>query len=211
MGQPKWVAFKEHAADIAKLDVLLEFGGVAADFDVFFVRGERIKQALTRKKAVTCYGDVDGNNIGLVAAQRDSKFLWAWRQSYRDIYVADWNFNQCMVAKFLSILYRDEVYVVDKVCNNPYPDRRNFKKYFHGHGINWTDSMAIHSYERHGGVSIASPTDLEGNSTSHKELLRTIYYNLSLPLGNPDFRDEIDPLTKDIEQTLFPNAHAPKL
>ncbi|OQV14465.1 hypothetical protein BV898_11307 [Hypsibius exemplaris] len=203
MGTPKHVAFMEHAADISKLDVLLEYGGVVADFDVFFVRGERIKQILAKKRAITCYGDVDGNNIGLVAAHTDSKFLWAWRQSYRDIYVADWNFNQCMVSKYLSILYRDEVYVLDKVCNNPAPDQR-LDDYFRGHGkIHWENSVAIHSYERHGRVAIASPKDLEGNLTTHKELLLTIYNNKQLPPPDLSFRDEIDPLASEPAATLL--------
>ena len=66
MGKPKVVGFLEHAADMSKLDVLLEYGGVAVDFDVFFVRGQRIKDALQRHKSITCYGDKDGYNIGYV-------------------------------------------------------------------------------------------------------------------------------------------------
>ncbi|OQV14467.1 hypothetical protein BV898_11309 [Hypsibius exemplaris] len=141
---------------------------------------------LAKKRAITCYGDVDGNNIGLVAAHTDSKFLWAWRQSYRDIYVADWNFNQCMVSKYLSILYRDEVYVLDKVCNNPATNRLD--DYFQQHGkIHWENSVAIHSYERH----------------RVKELLLTIYNNKQLPPADLSFQDEIDPLASKPLATLL--------
>ena len=193
-GKPKVVAFMEHAADIAKLDILLEYGGVAIDFDVFIIRGERIKEILTRKKAITCYGDADGYNIGFVAAHRDSKLLYAWRRSYQDIYANDWNFNQAFVSKYLSVLFREEVYVVDKVCDNPHPDT-SLDDFFRNYGVlQWKDSLAIHSYERFGGVPINSPADLTGNLTTHKELLRSIFENSPLPSADPNFHDEVDPL-----------------
>jgi hypothetical protein len=193
LGQPKTVRFMEHAADIAKLDVLLEYGGVAADFDVFFIRGERIKEILTKKKVITCYGDVDGYNIGLVAGHQDSKLLYAWRRSYKDIYVPDWNFNQAFVSKYLSVLYRDETYVVDKVCNNPHPS--NLEEFFtKPNAINWTNSIAIHTYERFGKALIQSPEDLQGNPTSHTKLFKAIYQNVTLPAVDPHFSDEINPL-----------------
>ncbi|OQV14466.1 hypothetical protein BV898_11308 [Hypsibius exemplaris] len=136
-GTPKEVAFKEHAADISKLDVLLEYGGVVADFDVFFVRGERIKQILAKKRAITCYGDVDGNNIGLVARTRTRNSCGRGDRATATFTSPTGTSKQCMVSKYLSILYREEVYVLDKVCNNPAPDQR-LDDYFRGHGkIHW--------------------------------------------------------------------------
>ncbi|OQV14464.1 hypothetical protein BV898_11306 [Hypsibius exemplaris] len=197
LGRPKKVAFMEHSADLAKLDVLLEYGGIAIDFDVFFVRGERVKRILQQKKALVCYGDIDGNNIGFVGAHKDSKYLSAWRQSYRDIYVADWNFNQCMVGRYLSIVFKEEVYSADQICNNPHPDGGEMGDYFHGYGkILWKQSIAIHSFERLGRVPIDSPKDLEsGNMTTQKELLLSVYKNSTLPPVDLSFRDEVDPVT----------------
>ncbi|GAV01280.1 hypothetical protein RvY_12017 [Ramazzottius varieornatus] len=190
--KPKKIGFIEHSADIAKLDVLVEYGGITADFDVYFIRGERIKEILRRRKAVTCYGDQDGNNIGLVAGHKDSLFLWAWRRSYRDIYVDDWNFNQAFVSTYLSAVLPDEVYVVDHVCNNPFPAGNILDQFFKQYGmIQWKDSAAIHSYQRLAGVAVDTSKDLEGEATSFKEMLQYIYHNQSLPLVNPLFRDEI--------------------
>ncbi|GAV01192.1 hypothetical protein RvY_11940 [Ramazzottius varieornatus] len=191
-GKPKKLGFIEHSADIAKLDVLLKHGGIAVDFDVFFVRGQHIKDILQSKKSITCYGDRDGNNIGLVAGRQDSKFLWAWRRSYRDVYVGEWNFNQAFISTYLTALFPEDVYVLDHVCNNPHPDR-DLNKFFHQYGkIEWKNSAAIHSYERHGGVSIQSSEDLfKEPLTTHKEMLQYIYFNRSLPPIARAFKDEV--------------------
>ncbi|XP_055346190.1 uncharacterized protein LOC129593757 [Paramacrobiotus metropolitanus] len=195
-GETKEIGFKEHSADISKLDVLLEFGGVVADFDVFFIRGERIKKILTQRRSIVCYGDEDGYNIGLIAGWPDSKLLYAWRRSYEDIYVNDWNFNQAFVAKYLSILYQKENYVLGMACNNPHP--YDLESFFHEYGrIHWQDSAAIHTYERFGKIpEVTSPSLLyEGNLTTHNEMLQWIYEGRPLPSVNTTFRDEMDPLT----------------
>ncbi|XP_055352150.1 uncharacterized protein LOC129598327 [Paramacrobiotus metropolitanus] len=201
MGKPKELGWKEHAADMVKLDVLLEYGGVAVDFDVFFVRGGRIRDILRRWRAITCYGDEDGYNIGFIAGWPDAALLYAWRRSYQDIYVKDWNFNQAFVSKYLSVLYREETYVANHVCNNPHP--YNLAVYFHQHQkINWTNSLAIHSYERHGGVPVHSPDDLYTPGqrlTTHKELLLYIHENRTLPPYWEAFNDEMDPLTDKLK------------
>ena len=106
----------------------------------------------------------------------------------------DWNFQQAFVSKFLSVIYRDEVYVMDKVCNNPNTER--LMDFFANKGIvDWTNSAAIHTYERFGRVPVDSPEALlNAKSTSHTDLLRTIYANLKLPPADPYFNDKIDPL-----------------
>ena len=183
---------------MAKLDILLEYGGVAAEFDVIFVRGERIKEILREKLVITCYGDEDGYNIGFIAAHKESRLLSAWRRSYKDIYVSDWNFQQAFVSKYLSVVFGEETYVVDKVCNNPHP--HNLGGFFGHYGVaNWTNSLAIHTYERHSSVRINSPEDLKGTLTSYLELLRTVYNNAVLPIYDESFRDEMDPLTDKLK------------
>ena len=191
-GKTKKFGFIEHSADIAKLDVLLKHGGIAVDFDVFFVRGQHIRDILEKKKSITCYGDRDGNNIGFVAGHKDSKFLWAWRRSYRDIYLAEWNFNQAAVSTYLTALFPGDVYVLDHVCNNPHP-HYDMKKFFTEYGkLDWKNSAAIHSYERFGRVKIDSPDDLlNGSLTTHKEMLQHIYFNRSLPPVDATFQDEV--------------------
>ncbi|GAV01351.1 hypothetical protein RvY_12077-2 [Ramazzottius varieornatus] len=192
-GKPKKPFSIEHFADVAKLDVLLKYGGVAIDFDVFFLQGERIKDILKRKKAITCYGDEDGNNIGFVAGHKDSKFLWAWRRSYIDIYMAsDWNFNQAFVSKYLSVLYPKDVYVADFICplfNAELTDPQNEEvMYF------FRNAMALHTYERSLEKSIESVEDLKTmNNTLRSWLFRNIYHNIQVPPVDPNFNDEVIP------------------
>ncbi|XP_055346110.1 uncharacterized protein LOC129593697 [Paramacrobiotus metropolitanus] len=196
-GNKKEVAYREHSADIAKLDALLEYGGVAVDFDVFFVRGERIKEILQQKQSITCYGDEDGYNIGFVAGRNSAPLLNAGRRSYEDIYQKDWNFNQAKVSRYLSIIYRESNYVAGAVCNNPHP--HGLRRFFTEFGkMNWSNSMAIHTYHRHSGVVMESPEDLyTGNytNTTNAEMLRTLFERKNLPPVDPTFRDEMDPLT----------------
>lgn len=195
-GKPQKVGWVEHSADVAKLDVLMEYGGVVVDFDVFFVRGERIRQILKTKESITCFFEDDGYNIGFVAARKGAKLIKAWRLSYDVIYVRDWDFNQKPLAKYLSILYSDVNYVINNVCNNP---PRNLTTYFHDYNkIHWTNQVAIHTFERFGGVPVNSPKDLEGKLTTHKEVLWSIYNNSLLPPFDPNYRDEIHPLSSKL-------------
>ncbi|OQV17287.1 hypothetical protein BV898_08685 [Hypsibius exemplaris] len=116
-GRTTEFASKFHMADMIKLDILIEYGGVAVDFDVYFVRGERIKTILSEYAALTCYGDHIGYNIGFIGFRKDSRLLHAWRRSYDVIYVEDWNFNSGDVQKYLSEIFSEETYVVDRsVC-----------------------------------------------------------------------------------------------
>ncbi|XP_055346106.1 uncharacterized protein LOC129593692 [Paramacrobiotus metropolitanus] len=190
------VKFREHWADMAKLDVVLEYGGVAADFDVYFIRGERIKEILQTKQSITCYGDEDGYNIGFVAGRKAAPLLTAWRRSYEDIYLHDWNFNQARVARYLSILYRETNYVAGFVCNNPHPN--NLYPFYKQLGVvKWESSLAVHTYYRQVGSYAEKPDDLYKHSdrnTSHVEMLISLLEG-RLPAMEDGFRDEIDPLT----------------
>ncbi|OQV24635.1 hypothetical protein BV898_01694 [Hypsibius exemplaris] len=185
-----------HVADRTKLDILLEYGGLVADFDVYFVRGERIRRILNAHPVMTCYGDEIGYSIGLVGGWKSSRLIHAWRRSYDVIYSKDWNFNSGDLQKYLSEIFSDEVYVVDQVCNNPHPDG-HLDPFFKEHGkVHWTDSVAIHTFHSHSGIEpVREPEDLyKGTPTDYKDLLLMVYENRNLPHGNPNFKDRIDPL-----------------
>ncbi|OQV24636.1 hypothetical protein BV898_01695 [Hypsibius exemplaris] len=195
-GRIKKLAHIYHHADKTKLDILVEYGGLTIDFDVYFVRGERIKAILQVHPALTCYGDEIGYSLGLAGGWKTSRLLHAWRRSFNVIYSTDWNFNCGDVQKYLSEVFSDEVYVVDQVCNNPHPDG-HLGPFFNDHGrVHWTDSVAIHTYHRHSGIKqVEVAEDLtSGTLTDYKELLLTIYENRTLPAADPNFRDRIDPL-----------------
>ncbi|OWA53076.1 hypothetical protein BV898_17511 [Hypsibius exemplaris] len=194
-GRIKELAHMFHHADKTKIDILVEYGGLTIDFDVYFVRGERIKDILREYPAVTCYGDELGYNLGLAGGWKSSRLLRAWRRSFHVIYSADWNFNCGDMPKYLSEIFSDEVYVLDQVCNNPHSG--DLRPFFDEHGtIHWKDSVAIHTYHRHSLIpQIESPEDLmSGNLTDYKELLLMIYENRTLPEADPKFIDRINPL-----------------
>ncbi|XP_055356181.1 uncharacterized protein LOC129601410 [Paramacrobiotus metropolitanus] len=195
---PRDIHVLEHRADIAKLDALLQYGGVAADFDVYFLRGQRLRQLIRAGRFITCYGNKEGYNMGLLAGPATSKILWAWRRSYTDIYTPDWNFNSGFVPKFLSYLYPQEAYVLNNTCNNPHPFR--LYPFFHEpDAIRWENSMAIHAYNRFSYDPIESPEDLvNGNLTSYREILLTIWENRTLPPVDAGYNDEIQ-LVRDFE------------
>ncbi|OWA54387.1 hypothetical protein BV898_18791 [Hypsibius exemplaris] len=72
-----------HVSDKTKLDILVEYGGIAIDWDVYFVRGERIRPVFHNHRAVTCYEDEFGYNLGLAGGWKNSRLLHAWRRSYQ--------------------------------------------------------------------------------------------------------------------------------
>ncbi|OQV11571.1 hypothetical protein BV898_14147 [Hypsibius exemplaris] len=186
-----------HIADKARVDILLEYGGLAVDFDVYFVRGERIRQIMQNHKAIACYEHKIAYNSGLFGASKGSRLLYAWHHSYDVIYRGnDWTFNSGDLLKFLSEIFPEEVYVVDHVCNNPFAwDIENFfLKTGHHH---WTDSVAIHTYHRlhKGGLFDTEMADADGLKKSwpsdFRDILLTIYENRTLPEPDPMFSDRI--------------------
>ncbi|GAU90749.1 hypothetical protein RvY_03124 [Ramazzottius varieornatus] len=187
-GKPKKPSFLEHAADVAKLNILLKYGGVAVDFDVFFVHGERIKEILKSKKAITCYSDEESYCIGFLAGHKDSHFLKAWRRSYTDIYVEnDWGFNQGYVSRYLSALFAQEVYVANHICVPYVPEYAENAYYYR-------NTMAMHTYEGGRTDRVESIEDLvNANTTARTEMFRNIYFHINLPPADRFFIDEVLP------------------
>ena len=110
-----------HVVDKKKLDILTNHGGTIADFGLYFIRGKRIRTMLKDFHALTCYGDEDGDNMGLVGGSKYSRPIRAWRRSYQVIYRKNWNLNSSDVPTFLSEIFLGQVYVVNHICYYRHP------------------------------------------------------------------------------------------
>lgn len=87
--QPKWRNY--HGGDVARLQVLMEFGGIYLDSDSYIVRSlddfRRYEMTL---------GWLPGKDMGnqILLAHKDARFLHLWYESYRNNYdPSSWYYN----------------------------------------------------------------------------------------------------------------------
>lgn len=88
-GKP--ILFKpHHSADIARLLILSNYGGIYLDYDVFVV------QSLNRFRHYECtVGWPENNTVGnqVIFAHKDARFLKLWKQGYKDFHNREWYYN----------------------------------------------------------------------------------------------------------------------
>ncbi|XP_014680301.1 PREDICTED: uncharacterized protein LOC106820294 [Priapulus caudatus] len=106
-------ASPEHAADIARLDALIEYGGVYLDFDVVALRS---LDAWRRRPCTLAREGATLVNSGVIVAERNSSFLRRWRASYdADYRPESWNYNSGAVPMRMAERDPEQCHLVDTV------------------------------------------------------------------------------------------------
>lgn len=133
------IIFTQHKADILRLHILKEYGGIYLDTDQYILR------SLDEFRNNDCTMGVahDGEmGSALIIATRHSKFIQKWIASYRSYDQKSWGGNSVIMAKKLA---------------EKFPDLVRFHKHhcmFFPHGMllynqnyKWSHSYAIHIYK----------------------------------------------------------------
>ena len=113
-----WV---QHLADYFKLSKVLEYGGLALDFDVIIVNGTRLKHEQSLSECVLA-AEPEYINGGFYSCVKNSAFMSAWVESYhKDYRPRKWLYNISLFP--LKLLTEEErcynVHVDDTICNSP--------------------------------------------------------------------------------------------
>ena len=113
-----WV---QHLADYFKLSKVLEYGGLALDFDVIIVNGTRLKHEQSLSECVLA-AEPQYINGGFYSCVKNSAFMSAWVESYRKDYrPRKWLYNISFFP--LKLLMEEKtcynVHVDDTICNSP--------------------------------------------------------------------------------------------
>ncbi|XP_025085372.1 uncharacterized protein LOC112558868 [Pomacea canaliculata] len=165
----------EHSADVKRLQVLLEYGGVYLDADSVVLKS----LDHTRIYPVVMGTEVIGWSFcnGMMLSEKNSTFLQLWLATYVDFDDSQWAQHSTRVPYLLYLQKPDLVHVIDSFFRPNYIDIGKF--YRIGEIYQWDDLLALYLYVRFHLKFFA-----EGQSAIHKnctmgEILRYSLYGAS--------------------------------
>lgn len=171
-GRP--VGYISHQADYIKLRGLLEYGGLASDFDVLVVNGTKLKEM---QRISECVLSREGQyiNAGFTSCIKNSSFVRGWINFYHTDYRphlwlhnASFKPTDILQDKKSNVCYN--VYLVDGIATKPTFSKagRDWKA---KNGVAWREKVAAHYFDK----SIRSFTESALNrKDSIGELLRHV-------------------------------------
>ncbi|MCJ1395569.1 hypothetical protein MMC18_008455 [Xylographa bjoerkii] len=116
LGESKtWQA--AHRADLLRLQILSEEGGIYMDLDVFALRP--LDTILHCQKDIIMGhegGDRAGLTNALIMARKGSRFVDRWIDSYDDFSTQEWNYHSVTIPKRMALRYPDEICTLSPVA-----------------------------------------------------------------------------------------------
>ena len=162
-----------HKGDIAKMEILMEHGGIYLDCDVIVVNPmnelRRYDATLGKEKPPKLIA-------GIIVARAKAPFLKLWYESYRDNYRAlDWDYNCARVAYQIYLKRQDLLHV------EPYklttPDWKDRHQLF-DEVIEWRKLYCIHVMQHELNTEY-NPNNIKDLDSTFGEAVRYIYYGNS--------------------------------
>ncbi|KAK2144122.1 hypothetical protein LSH36_783g00005 [Paralvinella palmiformis] len=165
------VSIIEHQSDIARLDILIKYGGIYFDFDVIALKdlGPLLRYPVTLG-AETPY--LLGS--GVILAQPNASFLHLWKDSYRDYQATEWNYNSVVVPMKLAKNSGKNIHIEWFSIHRPNWFERQWL-YTEGRLWNWSENFAIHLWYRSHDKEY-DPVTIRRLNTTVGEIFRFIYY-----------------------------------
>ena len=102
-----------HIADLLRLDIIAQEGGIYLDMDVIALRSF---DSLLGCKKDLILGHEGGDRHGLcnaiIIGRPGSSFVKRWRESYGSFATSEWNYHSVVLPKELSSLHNDKICTV---------------------------------------------------------------------------------------------------
>ena len=162
-----------HKGDIAKIEILMEHGGIYLDYDVIVVSSmnelRRYDTTLGKEKPPKFIA-------GIIVARANAPFLKLWYESYRDNYRAfDWDYN-CARVPYQIYLKRQDLLHVEpyKLTTPDWKDRHQLWYEV----IDWRKLYCIHVMQ-HLNWTEYDPSNIKDLDSTFGEVVRYIYYGNS--------------------------------
>lgn len=134
--------FKEHGADLMRIEAIQVYGGVYLDWDEILLRSlEPLRQYdYTQGQAIP--GNL-GNQV--IMGKRNATFLALWYEGYRN-YTGVWGGNSLFYPRKLSLMYPHLIHVEGFNFTKPGPGGIGL---IQKENYDWTTNYAIHLYIRY--------------------------------------------------------------
>ena len=138
----------EHEADVLKLELMRDVGGVALDFDVFMVNGTKLRELLTINPCVVCTENEPKLNAGFLACRKGAAYpQMILQKSYAEDFQPDlWIWNSGEVPHRLLAKHNTTAFVAQDICNSPDWIHRDEFLSSSVRKFDWRNRIAHHSY-----------------------------------------------------------------
>ena len=159
-----------HQADVAKLEVLMTYGGIYFDCDVIVINSLNplriYNMAIGREK----YPKL---NMGTILANKNATFLRVWYETYKYTYRPfQWDYNTGTVSFYLFTRRPDLIHVEPYRLSTPdWTDRHLLFETI----INWHNLYVLHVMN-HKIKFNYSPENIRHLNSTFGEVMRLIYY-----------------------------------
>jgi len=97
-----------HRADVVRLEILLEYGGIYLDSDMFVFKSI---DNLLHNPAVMGRQDVQGLCNAMILAEKNSSFIQRWYQNYKTFDDKVWDYHSVVLPEKLAILDSSDICV----------------------------------------------------------------------------------------------------
>ena len=158
-----------HQGDMAKLEVLMEYGGIYLDYDVIVVNS--MNDLLHYNMTL---GKVKKPKFiaGIIIGNKDALFLKMWYEAYRKYKANSWEYNCATVPYNIYIENPNLVHVEFYKLTTPDFFKRDLLLM---KTINWRDLYVVHLMSHELKVQITPDSIKQWNSTL-AAVMRYIYY-----------------------------------
>lgn len=180
------ISFVEHAADIKRLTLLIDFGGIYLDTDMLILKSLdplRVHNLVLGRPVSISLSN------GIMLARKGALFLRLWLENYRNYDRSDWGGNSVRFSNSLQKLFPHLVHVE---LNNML--RPNYLELEYLYGINnkffdWSKSYSMHIYGENRYRVPETPEQLKGFNSTLGQVMRYIYFGSSdlLPINGKRF------------------------
>ncbi|XP_077867482.1 uncharacterized protein LOC144356690 [Saccoglossus kowalevskii] len=167
---------KEHMSDVARLQILLQYGGVYTDLDVIHINSI---EPLRHFDFVMGKASHNALNNGIIISSKNSKFLKLFYESYLYFNSSCWSCNSAYASYELSQVYPHLIRIEDNSLAQP--NHQQTDLIFYGHFRWWEGHFTIHTWIRvflkRARVHIYfTPENIRILDSAFGEMCRFIYY-----------------------------------
>ncbi|KAL1921755.1 uncharacterized protein VTP21DRAFT_10397 [Calcarisporiella thermophila] len=157
-------------ADLARLSVLMEFGGIYLDLDVISLRGFDDLLNYTFVMGRDAAGDGGGLGNSVILARPDAAYLQRWYVTYKYFDQSRWNYHSAELPGILSREFPDEITVLPhNAFYWPLWDKNGLRQLYLEKSYGFEPNYAVHMWESAARVNLLrgmTPAMIESVATS---------------------------------------------
>lgn len=167
------IILPEHKSDIARIQILMEEGGIYLDTDVLVLKSFRELRKYEMTMGIEYHGNPGRLNNGIIIAKKNAAFLQIWYDTYTNFSKREWDFHDCIVPYRLQYLYPKLIHIEENTLN--YPSGKNLDLIYEN-VFDWRNNYAMHLWYRLYDID-HTPIGIRNMNTTFGEMARLIYYN----------------------------------